>query len=372
MSDALHIRPPPVTAFALSWLMLALLAFAAWRGGWWIALVPFLGFGVPALLDRLTPLNLDNPALSNDAGQEGWTAHRLAIAIWPALQFITLLAALWLTCRTDHLSTLNAFALFAVIGTITGAIGIVYAHELMHRQGRLERFLGDCLMAMVFYSHFRSEHLQVHHRYVGTPRDTVTAREGENLFAFYARVVPASLVSAWQAEADRLRQRGRPLSHRSNPFWTYLALQGAMVALALVIGGWKGLALLITQAAMAIIYLEATNYIEHYGLMRREIAPGRYEPVALHHSWNSSHRFTNYMLINLPRHPDHHFRPDRDYQLLQTYTSDSAPQMPHSYPVMVALAFVPPVWMRMMNPRVLKWRARFQQPSDQKSEPLNI
>jgi alkane 1-monooxygenase len=351
---------PPAYAFAIGWLMLPMLALAGWAGGGWVALVPLVGFGVPAVLDRLTPLNRENPNLAAATDHEQWTTHRIAIVVWPFLQLAALVTALAIAGRTEHFSTGESFLLFIVLGTITGAVGIVHAHELMHKQGRLERFLGDVLMAMTLYSHFRTSHLHIHHRYVATPRDVVTARYGENFYAFLWRILPGSLSSAWRMEAERLRQRKMSPWSASNPFWTYFALQAAMLLMAFAIAGGFGVLLFLTQAVIAIIYLEATNYIEHYGLMRREIAPGRYEPVALHHSWDSAHRFTNYLLINLPRHPDHHYRPDRDYQLLQTYRYERAPQMPHSYPVMVALAFVPPVWMRMMNPRVRKWRARFQ------------
>ncbi len=39
---------------------------------------------------------------------------------------------------------------------MSGDIGINYAHELMHQTTRLERWLGDLLLASVLYGHFRS------------------------------------------------------------------------------------------------------------------------------------------------------------------------------------------------------------------------
>mgnify|MGYP006218175699 CR=1 FL=1 len=38
---------------------------------------------------------------------------------------------------------------------------------------------------------------------------------------------------------------------------------------------------------------------------------------------------------------------------------DEAPQLPFSYPVMIALATNPPLWFRIMNPRVDCWRQIF-------------
>ncbi|MEM8581937.1 MAG: alkane 1-monooxygenase, partial [Pseudomonadota bacterium] len=65
---------------------------------------------------------------------------------------------------------------------------------------------------------------------------------------------------------------------------------------------------------------------------------------------------SNWLLINLQRHSDHHFKPDRRFPLLQTYGADEAPQLPYGYPVMTMAAMVPPLWRRMMNPRVRAWR----------------
>jgi alkane 1-monooxygenase len=208
---------------------------------------------------------------------------------------------------------------------------------------------------MVLYSHFRSEHLRVHHPHVGTPRDPVTARYNEGFHRFFPRVLVHGVRSAWAAEAAWQARKGRPARTRLNPFWLYAALQSAMVALALALGGWQGLALFAGQALVAIWQLELVNYVEHYGLTRRHLGGGRYEPVKPHHSWNASHRASNWLLINLQRHSDHHARPDRRFPLLQTYAEDQAPQLPFGYPVMTVAAMVPPLWRRLMNPRIRDW-----------------
>jgi alkane 1-monooxygenase len=212
---------------------------------------------------------------------------------------------------------------------------------------------------MVLYSHFRSEHLLVHHRYVATPRDPVTARYDEGFPRFLGRVLWQCLASAWGAERAMLARRDLPWWHRANPFWRYAALQAAILGAALVVGGWLGLGLFAVQAATAIWQLELVNYVEHYGLTRRHLGGGRYEPVRPHHSWNSSQKASNWLLINLQRHSDHHYKPDRPFPLLQTYAPEEAPQLPAGYSVMTVAAMAPPVWRRIMNPRVQAWRRRF-------------
>ncbi|MDO8883481.1 fatty acid desaturase, partial [Pseudotabrizicola sp.] len=187
---------------------------------------------------------------------------------------------------------------------------------------------------------------------------------------FFPRVLRQSPVSAWRAEAAMLARRGLPWWHRSNPFWRYGALQAAMLMLAIALGGWLGLGLFVYQAAVAIWQLEAVNYVEHYGLTRRHLGDGKYEHVKPHHSWNASHTASNWLLINLQRHSDHHFKPDRRFPLLQTYGEDQAPQLPLGYPLMVFIAMNPLLWRRMMNPRVRAWR-KFHYPDITDWKPYN-
>ena len=129
-----------------------------------------------------------------------------------------------------------------------------------------------------------------------------------------------------------------------------------MLALALFLGGWAGVLMFIFQAYTAILVLELVNYVEHYGLTRKHLGEGKYEHVKPHHSWNAGHRATNWLLINLQRHSDHHFKPNRPYPLLQTYTPSQAPQLPFGYSVMAWIAVFPSLWRRLMNPKVREWR----------------
>ena len=131
------------------------------------------------------------------------------------------------------------------------------------------------------------------------------------------------------------------------------------LAFAFWLAGAWGVALYFIQCLMAIYQLEAVNYVEHYGLTRICLGNGRFERVRPHHSWNAAHKVSNWMLINLQRHSDHHYRPDRRFPLLQHHARDVAPQLPHSYPAMVAAALLPPLWFRIMDTRVDRWRARF-------------
>ncbi len=341
--------------FWMSLGLVPIILFAARNGGWALVLPIASTFLLFAVLDAAMGPNLENADPKTPDSRLFW--YRLITLIWYPVQAGLIFGLIWYVTHTDHLNLLEKLALFHGVGLMSGAIGIVYAHELMHQNSKLERWLGDLLMASVLYSHFRSEHLLVHHRYVGTPKDPVTARYNENFHRFFPRVLYQCRRSAFAAEKERLARLGLPWHHPRNPYWRYWALQLAHLILAILIGGLPGLGFFVFQAVVAVWYLELTNYVEHYGLTREHLGAGKYEPIKPHHSWNAAHKASNWLLINLQRHSDHHYKPARRFPLLKTYDEAEAPQLPYGYPVMVAVALVPPLWRRMMNPRVRRWRA---------------
>ncbi|MGI9369548.1 MAG: alkane 1-monooxygenase [Ruegeria sp.] len=352
-----HSRWQAALPYWISILLVPLIWISAFVGGWWLILVPLVTWWVFAVLDRLAGPNIENADPETPDDDLGW--HILLTKIWVPVQFVTLFGLIWYSTHTHHLGSLEKFALFFGMGVLSGTIGINYSHELMHQSGRFERWLGDILLAMVLYCHFRSEHLLVHHRYVGTPRDPVTARYNEGFHRFYPRVLRQSLISSFRAEREKLERNDRPWTDPANPFWRYLGLQGFMVLLAMLLGGWSGLALFLVQAGTAIWQLELVNYVEHYGLTRKHLGEGNYEHIRPRHSWNASQKASNWLLINLQRHSDHHYKPNRRFPLLQHHSEDAAPQLPYGYPVMTVAAMIPPVWRRVMNPRVRAWRQQY-------------
>jgi alkane 1-monooxygenase len=345
--------------FWMSLLLVPVAILGAVQGGWTVILLPVVTWYFFSALDAVLGLNLENA--DPQTGEDKLTWYKAITLIWAPVQVCLLFGLIWyVTGPGDaHLSALETIVLFFGVGVITGTVGINYSHELMHQRNRTERFLGDVLLAMVLYSHFRSEHLLVHHRHVGTPRDPVTARLGEGFHRFFPRVLRQSLHSAFRAEKQMLARKGKPWTDLSNPFFRYWALQGGMVLLAVLLGGIEGFLLFLLQAGTAIWQLELVNYVEHYGLTRKHLGEGRYEHVKPRHSWNAAHKASNWLLINLQRHSDHHYKPDRRFPLLQTYAEDEAPQLPYGYPIMTMAAMVPPVWRRVMNPRVRRWREMY-------------
>jgi alkane 1-monooxygenase len=266
--------------------------------------------------------------------------------LWIPVQFGVLVWALH-DIRAGRFSLEEAIGLGMALGLATGGVGITDAHELVHRRARWERLLGQALLVSVTYHHFYIEHVFGHHRRAGTPADSVTARRGETLYAFLPRAIARSFVSAWRLEAERLVRQDRPPWSLGNRVLAGAIAEAALYAAVAFYAGGMGLAFFIAQSAIAILLLETINYIEHYGLARRETAPGVYERYGAAHAWDSRFRFSNWLLFNLPNHANHHLHPGRRHDEL-VYEA-GAPRLPMGYPLAVILAVVPPLWFRVVD-----------------------
>lgn len=350
--------------YALGFLLPPLIVWSAAAGGGWLWLpVLVLYAGVP-VVDWLARPNPLHPAPGEVIALERNPWFRLVTWAWVPAH----VALVWWALEAAVNAAWPAWGMagFVVsVGSAGGAIGITFAHELIHRSARVERALGDVVLALVTYPHFAIEHVHGHHRHVGTPRDPATARLGEGLFRFLPRTVFGGVRHAWVVERERLARRGRSVWHPANQMLRYAVTTAAVYSVVAATWGVFGVAFFAGQGVVAFVLLEAINYIEHYGLVRRETSPGRYEPVAPWHSWDSSHRVSNWLLINLARHADHHMLASRRYPALAT--RDQAPQLPAGYGSMLLLAFVPPLWRRVMDPRVAAATGRADPAADARS-----
>lgn len=336
-------------------LLIPVLAFYAIAdGGWLVWAVPVWSFVILPIADHLVGTNTKNPTPEQEASFKNSGKYDFLVQVWPFIQIPLLLYGLY--SLSHHSYTLNeTIGIVFSLGIVTGAFGITWAHELCHRISKWERFLAEILLTSVAYAHFSVEHVYGHHRRVGTPEDPATSRLGESLYHFLPRTFFGSYISAWQIEVAEQAKKKLPFVHFKNRMLRYLIVQlGVVIAIYLWLGS-IGLAFYLCQAAIAILLLEIINYIEHYGLQRDRKDNGRYEKVQPWHSWNAAHEMSNLALINLARHSDHHYLASRPYQLLRHY--DDVPQMPTGYSGMVLLALIPPLWFKVMNPRVAAWRS---------------
>lgn len=237
-----------------------------------------------------------------------------------------------------------------VMGLLCGVFGINVAHELGHRANKGEQVLAKLLLLTSLYMHFFIEHNKGHHKRVATPEDPSSARKGEMVYRFYFRSIIFSYLSAWKIAARDLQRKGLKAVNLRNEMLQYQLVQLLFLGLIFIFFGVQTLLLFVTAAFIGILLLETVNYIEHYGLQRKEVAEGKYERALPEHSWNSNHVIGRVMLFELSRHSDHHYLASRKYQILRHH--DDSPQMPTGYPGMMLLSLVPPLWFRVMHKRI--------------------
>lgn len=237
-------------------------------------------------------------------------------------------------------------------GLAVAGYGVNVAHELTHRTSdRTAMTAGRWLLSMGCMADFAIEHVYGHHLHVGTAVDPATARRGENVYAFILRSTIDGHKSAWRLEANRLRRRKQAVFSPANRMIRGYLMSLTIALLFFAAGGWTGVGLFSAQALWAKVVLEIVNYMEHYGLVR---VPG--QPVLPRHSWNTNKWMSSVILYSLTRHSAHHEKGDLPFWNLKPYPE--APEMPYGYLTTILITLVPPLWYRVINPRLQEWDAR--------------
>jgi alkane 1-monooxygenase len=228
------------------------------------------------------------------------------------------------------------------------------AHEIGHAKDGWKRAGTRVLLACHCYGMWRAEHNRAHHVKAATPEDTVFSPKNESIYKFMPKAILGSYVSGVKAEAEAIRRKGlNPWNPKHIEVMRIFAGTGLFLIASYALAGWMGVAFFLFQGFVSIQVLESVQYVQHYGLLRKKGADGTYERMAPRHSWNSGHVFGNYMTLNLIRHSDHHANPSLRYHELRS--CQDAPQLLSGYPGMIALALVPPLWFKVMNPRLEKY-----------------
>ena len=314
---------------------------ALWGGAWVLLAVVYLT-AMTSLLDRM--IKRESPAGASDMDD--------ALSIIIALaHFAVIPLAVW-GVSGSHLAPLEKAGLFFAAGLWLGQVSNANAHELIHRGSRLLHRLGMLAYTTMLFGHHTSAHVLVHHRYVATKEDPNTSRLGESLYAYILRAWVGSFRSGYMAEKERLQRISRPAWR--NPYVVYVGGAALCLITAFAVGGAGALAAYLGLCAYAQTQLLMSDYVQHYGLMRCRDAQGKPEPVSAKHSWNSPHWFSSALMLNATRHSDHHAHPARPYPELSI--PDGAPMLPRPLPLMASIALVPPLWRKIMDPRVDRWK----------------
>ena len=348
-------RDPKRYAWLLG-LLVPMLPFMAWglveltgAGVLWFW-GPIFIFGVMPVLDTLIGKDSANPPESVVKWLEQDRYYRWCTYAFIPLQYAATIGGAWLLASGD-LSVLESVGLALTLGSVNG-VGINTAHELGHKRAGSERWLSKVALAPTGYGHFFIEHNRGHHVRVATPEDPASSRMGESFYRFWPRTVAGSLRSSWELEAERLRRDGRGPWTPHNDILNAWTMSVVLFAALIAAFGIGILPYLLLQAVFGFSLLEVVNYLEHYGLLRERREDGiRYERTQPRHSWNSDNVSSNVLLYHLQRHSDHHANPTRRFQALRHF--DEAPELPSGYATMILLATVPPLWRRVMDPRVV-------------------
>ncbi len=249
-----------------------------------------------------------------------------------------------------QLSVADVLGRITSMGMLCGIFGINVAHELGHRNKSFDQWLAKISLLTSMYTHFFIEHNKGHHKNVATPNDPSSSRYNEMVYTFYFRTISLTYIYAWHIANAEMKKKGNLMFSLKNEMLQLQILQLAVIATIYFLFGGTILLYFFAAAFMGILLLETVNYIEHYGLQRKQTSETSYERTQVHHSWNSNHVIGRMLLFELSRHSDHHYMASRKYQVLQHH--DNAPQLPTGYPGSMLLALLPPIWFSVMNKKI--------------------
>jgi alkane 1-monooxygenase len=348
--------------FFTAFIIPLLVVYGFYLGGMWNTLPLIFSFVILPFIDQYVGLDKTNisPVEAKVVGEQGY--YRFITYMWTWLQLAFICWAAF-AAASGKITTSMEWTSF-VLGSalVTGGIGITVAHELGHRKSSLEKFYAKTLLLTVCYMHFIIEHNRGHHISVGTPDDPATARKNEPFYFFWVRSVFGGYAHAWKLEKESLSRKGRKVWSLHNNMLIFAVLPILFCAfltaiVSINLGRFAGEVpvYFFSQSVAAFTLLELVNYVEHYGIQRREVSPGKFERVNQHHSWNASHLISNFFLFQLQRHSDHHLYAHKRYQILNHH--EESPQLPFGYPTMIIIALCPPLWFSLMNTRLEKWES---------------
>ncbi|GAB3994520.1 fatty acid desaturase [Nocardioides marmoraquaticus] len=340
---------------------LAAVAFAGYQlTGWtfWVWIGPLVILVIVPAIDLVAGLDRSNPPDDVIEALENDRYYRWVTYAYLPIQYAGFVVAMTWIAKPEWLGV-QPLSIWGQVGAAIsigciGGIGINTAHELGHKKESHERWLSKIALAQSFYGHFYIEHNRGHHVRVATPDDPASSRLGETFYAFWPRTVSGSFRSAWSLEKKRYARQGKHPFQPGNDVLNAWVMSAVLFGVMVAVLGPYVLPFLVLQAVVGFSLLEVVNYMEHYGMLRQKVGNAerqRYERVDPSHSWNSNNIATNVLLYHLQRHSDHHANPTRRYQALRDF--EESPVLPTGYAGMIVLALVPPVWRRVMDPRVL-------------------
>lgn len=333
----------PLLPFAFAAVVpVGFLTMGAFLGGMWawaaLLYVSVFAFMADELVAR--------PTVAADPDKTEQAANALSTGIALAHFWLMGLGVAAVAGATG-LGVAERIAAFVGFGLYFGQVSIANAHELIHRSNRSLFNLGKWVFISMLYGHVTTSHRLLHHAHVATPKDPNFPPKGMSFYRYLPRSMTQNFMQGYRIEKARAQHSGR-----MTPYVSYIGGALGFVALSAISFGPAGVAALVGFALYAQFQHAMVDYLQHYGLERRLMPDGRYEPQGPYHSWNSPHWFTSLMTVNVTRHSDHHAHPGRVYPALRL--NPDMPVLPYSLPAMGVIALVPALWFRMMDKRAAR------------------
>ncbi|RMG18560.1 MAG: alkane 1-monooxygenase [Bacteroidetes bacterium] len=338
--------------YLLAYTVPLLVFLSMWLAGAWSFLAIAVLFGLVPLLEMGLRGSTANPGPEEENLLRRKRLFDLLLYLNVPIHF-ALLGYFLYSFSYRQLAPYEMLGFILSMGISCGSLGINVAHELGHRSKRYEQWMAQLLLLGSLYMHFFIEHNRGHHKNVATPLDPASAPKHQHLYAFWWQSITGGYRSAWQLERQRLARQGKAFFSLHNLMLQYHVLQGGLLLLIAGVFGWQAMLAFVAASLVGILQLETVNYLEHYGLRRKELRPGVYERVLPSHSWNTNRSIGRILLYELTRHSDHHYKASRKYQVLRHF--DESPQLPSGYPGMMILSLIPPLWYRVMHKALQKW-----------------
>ena len=339
-------------SFALALVTPLTVAAYFWTGSVLTVLIPtiYMYVFIP-LFDLIVGEDLNNPPEEVVEAMAADPFYRILLHAAVPVFYASYFVAAWFVGTQDL--PWWAIIVFAYgVGALHGDV-LTIGHELGHKTNATDRFSAKLINAIIGYGHFCIEHNRGHHVWVSTPEDPASSRMGESIYQFAGRELPGTFKRGWEHERLRLSKSGRSFWSPSNEILQGYAITLTIAITCVALFGWHMVPFLVIHHFTGWFALTQANYVEHYGLLRQKLPNGRYEPVQPRHSWNTNHIVSNLLLFHLQRHSDHHANALRPYQALRNFPD--LPRLPSGYPGTYALAMIPAIWFRVMDPKVMAW-----------------
>jgi alkane 1-monooxygenase len=268
---------------------------------------------------------------------------------WPIMHWLSSAIGYDFVAAKANTHIIEILVAVVFCGLMLSGIATVVGHELIHRIGNKKAITtGRWLLSLSFDASFSIEHVFNHHIHVATENDPVTAPRGRSIYKHVPIAIWGTNKSAWQIEAKRLKRKKKGVLSLHNQYITGWLMTAAWLGFVFLVASWQGVLFVAGIGLVAKVVLEIVNYMEHYGLVRHPR-----ERVMPKHSWNTNRRISCWAMFNLPRHSHHHAKGAVPFEKLEAMPD--APVMIGGYISTIVLVLLPPLWYRLMRPKLQHW-----------------